>query len=296
MMTPTRAPGAVLTGLLLLGSLLGCQKQEPTLRDHVTLSGTVEASERWSGQVKLTGDVVIPEGVLVSVKPGANVNFVDSSDHDVRVATRSDSTEVLTHDGLVDVVVWGNLRIPASSDAMVYVGTAGEGDFRWGSILFMGPNERSVIRHTEIKHGKGAVVFAGDSKARLEASLVSFGGINVRTFDVARPTLVDNRLENAFAAVYSYHRSEPAVRGNRLTTLTHGVGATDQSQPYVANNTITSAQTAIICMDAARPRIEGNTIRDNDYGLVVRDQARPALRENVIENSGKQDVVGLDGE
>lgn len=282
--------------LALLAGLLGCRQQrDVSLRDHVTPSGTVEASERWSGKIKLTGDVVIPEGITVSVQPGANINFTSASDHDVRITAVSDSTEVLTHDGLIDIIVRGDFQISATEKTMVYVGTDGKkGTFGWGSLIFIGSNESSEIRYVEIKHGQGAVVFADSSKARLENALVSFGGINVRTFDWARPAISNNRLKNAFAAVYSYGMSQPVIRDNRLETLTHGIGTTNRSQPSIEGNIIHSTQTGVICMDAAQPRLTQNTIQDNDRGLVVRDRCRPVLKENDIKNNKQQDVVGLE--
>jgi len=54
----------------------------------ITTSGVLFQDEVWSGEVHITGDVVIPEGRTLTVRAGTTITFTpNSSDNDVGIMT-----------------------------------------------------------------------------------------------------------------------------------------------------------------------------------------------------------------
>jgi len=53
----------------------------------ITTSGTLTQDEIWTGKVLITGDVVIPKGITLTVQAGTFITFSgEGSDNDVETA------------------------------------------------------------------------------------------------------------------------------------------------------------------------------------------------------------------
>ncbi len=67
-----------------------------------TTSGSLIGNEVWSGTVTLTGDIVVPSSVTLTIKPGTRVVFPAGSD-DTSGGEDPARTELIVHGSLVAV-------------------------------------------------------------------------------------------------------------------------------------------------------------------------------------------------
>ncbi len=140
------------TLLFLLSFLFSLQTLSAKVEGSITTSGVLFQDEVWSGQVHVTGDVVIPEGITLTVRAGTTITFMpNSSDNDVKIP-------VLDILGIneCNLIVKGNLRIEGKKDDEVVIGgflhdLDKETTITWGGIIFEGINALSIIRHAKIK-------------------------------------------------------------------------------------------------------------------------------------------------
>ena len=116
--THSRVASAILSVFVWLPGLIELQA--------ATLSGSLAEDEVWTGTVQLTGDVVVPSGVTLTIEPGTQVLLPASAD-DQSGGQYTDRTEVIVNGSLIAVGVLGN-EIVVTSNA----GLPSPGD--WGSI------------------------------------------------------------------------------------------------------------------------------------------------------------------
>lgn len=83
-----------------------------------TTSGILIQDEVWSGNIHLTGDVIIPEGITLVMLAGTVVNFASNhSDYDTRLSLLAGLGE-----GKCNLIVQDNLRIEGEENKVVTVG------------------------------------------------------------------------------------------------------------------------------------------------------------------------------
>ena len=52
----------------------------------LTTAGRLKDDEVWQGEIELTGDVDVPEGVVLKIKPGARIRFTPrASSYDISI-------------------------------------------------------------------------------------------------------------------------------------------------------------------------------------------------------------------
>ncbi len=99
--------------------------------------GEIAASTSWEGVIRLTGTVVIREGVTVTVDPG---------------------TEILVQPGVgADVVVKGRLLVRGTDARPVVFDTAGGCPAGpWGGIVFA-PGSTGVLENSRVRCSSGGI-------------------------------------------------------------------------------------------------------------------------------------------
>ncbi len=162
------------TLLFLLSFLFSLQILSAKVEASITTSGVLFQEEVWSGQVHVTGDVVIPEGITLTVRAGTTITFMpNSSDNDVKIP-------VLDILGInkCNLIVEGNLRIEGEKDDKVIIGELiydvnRQTTITWGGIIFEGTNIDSIIEYSEITHADVAVLCVGSSMPRIVNSVIT---------------------------------------------------------------------------------------------------------------------------
>lgn len=126
--------------MLLFASLLVLLFAPPPALAHPNARfyrGDVTVSTSWEGVIRLTGTVVIREGVTVSVEPG---------------------TEILVQPGeKVDLVVKGRLLVRGMPSRPVIFDTAGGcSEGRWGTLRFE-PGSVGILENAVFRCASGGV-------------------------------------------------------------------------------------------------------------------------------------------
>lgn len=99
--------------------------------------GDITVSTFWEGTIRLTGTVVIREGVTVTVEPGTQI--------------------LVQPDRGADIQVRGRLLVRGTREMPVLFDTAGGCEAGpWGSILFL-PGSAGVLEHARVRCSSGGI-------------------------------------------------------------------------------------------------------------------------------------------
>lgn len=253
------------TFLFLLSFLFSLQALSAKVEDSITTSGVVFQDEVWSGQVHVTGDVVIPEGITLTVRAGTTITFLpNSSDNDVKIAI----LDILGFDKC-NLIVKGDLRIEGKKGNEVVIGGVlhdldKQTTITWGGIIFEGTNIDSIIEYSEIRHADVAVLCAGSSMPRIVNSVITNSDVGIMTFDLSSPRVTSNRIHNS--------------------TL-WSISCYNYSFPMISHNIIESSEVGIGCEDSSLPIIQYNTFGNNSIDILIQDHSNPTEMGNIFENN-----------
>ncbi len=221
----------------------------------ITTSGTLTQDETWTGKVLITGDVVIPEGITLTVLPGTLITFSgDGSDNDVETLVLN---EIWL--GKSNLIVRGDLVVQGKEDSRVVLGglnldanTSAPG--WWGGIIFEGSNVASLIEYAEIRYADVALVFTRSSLPWVVNSTVASNGVGIMTFDFSSPRIIGNVIERS---------------------MLWGISCYGFSFPMISENSIKGGEVGIGCQDSSFPVIQYNELDDNSINILVQEHSHP---------------------
>ena len=264
-----RYRGCICIVILLLSLVIPLQPVAVEAQNRITTSGVLADNETWSGRIHITGDVVVPRGITLTVQPGTVITFTpNSSDNDVKIS-------VLEELGLnkCNLIVKGNLRVEGERNNKVLLGGV-PGDFKWqapiiwAGILFEGTNASSVIKHSEIRYALVALVFSGSSTPRIVNTLIADNDVGIVTFDFSSPQITASRIEkNTLWGISCYDHSFPLLSQNTIKDSEVGVGCEDSSFPIIEYNRFGDNSVDILIQHRSNPETEGNIFDDTSEGI-----------------------------
>jgi RHS repeat-associated protein len=116
-------------------------------RGRPTTVGALTHHETWSGAVAVEGDVIVPEGVTLTLLPGTTLEFpaVLDAAYSGEDPARS---ELIVHGNLIAL---GTAALPIRLGA---AGSAAEGEGSWGGILASGSLR---LRHVTVEHARSGI-------------------------------------------------------------------------------------------------------------------------------------------
>lgn len=255
--------------------------------------GELTENEVWDGRVYITGTVVVPEGITLTIRSGTIVGFEHIED---RIA----------------IIVQGELYAEGAPDRMIVFGSLGKqqeiktsasgqdtitgqvpppntsalppkaGD--WQGITIESQSQNSRFTYCRIQHAANGILCATDS-VQIERCLFSENNIGVLC-DNANPTITANEFNRNGSGLQFRGSAAPEVEYNEFSANRYGIVCEDDSRPRIQHNIIRSNyEYAIICYSTSSPEIVSNNITLNN-GWAVYDGGR--LRDNYI--SGNKQV------
>lgn len=158
-----------------------------------TAMGTIERDTVWSGDVQVTGDVVVAAGATLKVLAGTRVHFAERPRWSCSVFRRSPESQVMevSMRDACDVVVLGRLAVAGSREAPVRLGAGGAA---WGGITCL---ERGAV---DLQH----------------ATIENAPHFCVQALDDARVQATDSDCAGAQYAVWAWGTSEVSWQGGTL--------------------------------------------------------------------------------
>jgi hypothetical protein len=223
--------------------------------------GTLDASATWQGEVTVTGDVVIPAGVTLTIEPGTNVELAAFSDDNPfepaqdRSWDNSKAIAIVTRGGVL--IANGTAEQPitfapsgtdrTAADAMANAGNealAGAWDglqvgsdsqLSYVSLYF--PANGVYVNNAEYNPAQSAMELAG-------VKVVSpvFSGVRVNNANV---NVSHADIRGAGRGVVTEGRGSTQVRHTRIDTAGVGVVAGAQHAVSVTNNIFTNVNTGV---------------------------------------------------
>ena len=234
-----------------------------------TTSGILVQNEVWSGNIRLTGDVAIPEGITLVVLSGTAISFAPNhSDYDARLPLPAKLGR-----GKCNLVVQGNLRIEGEKDNEVIMGDLvydpeRQNKISWGGIIFEGVNALSIVRHAKIRYADVAIVCVNSSSPRIVNNTITENDVGVMTFGFSSPRINENKIHhNTLWAVSCYDYSFPIISQNIITANLVGIGSQDFSFPTISYNTLSENEVGILLQDSSGSSILKNYFQNNTQGL-----------------------------
>lgn len=172
-------------------------------KEAVTLASVITEDTTVSGEVILAEDLLIPEGVTLTMLSGTTVRVLPSDGSRTDAQFLTSETEIMVH---------GELSIPVGPVSFRPQGPGGRGS--WGGIALSSPTARARLIRTTIV---GAETAIGALDGKLIAARSTFSGneIGIAAGPKASTTLQANRYLNNGIGILSLAGGPPLSRHPR---------------------------------------------------------------------------------
>ncbi len=171
------------------------------------VEGTVKTDTTWSGEVLVVGDVLVPEGVTLTVAPGTKVMFSASESSKIEPVFLSMQTEIMVRGRLVVKGEAGNPVTFTAAPEALNTKKPERGD--WGGLIFDGPG------------ASGSSV----SNARFDGADTAVAAYN------SSPSIAGCRFKDCRYGIVCMGKSAPKVTGSVVTGCEFGVVAARGAKP-----------------------------------------------------------------
>jgi len=243
------------------------------------VSGTLTTNTTWSpsgSPYLVTGDILVPSGITLTVDPGVQVRFdkTPPASHSIVVAGtiisvgRPDLRVTFTsNDAFPDRNDWVSIRLDQSKGS-VFEWT----EFSWGSTTL-------DIRHCSPRIANNTI---------LESGLRAIQVLGPNADPIIENNTIATQLFNERTGIITQD-ANPTIRNNVLTDNYFGIFVYLGGQPLIVNNTIRNGWVGLFIVSSS-PIVTNNLIEGNglaDYGgtgLLLSDSP-VTLLDNVIRNN-----------
>ncbi len=292
--------------LALTCCYLGCQGGALNLNSVggsgiIEKSGELTENEVWDGRIYVTGTVIVPEGITLTIRSGSIVGF-EPMDTPGEILVRG---ELYAEGSPELMIVFGSLGAQPTEQQETAPSAASPitsgygfpqtqtpiqatpmtaappkaGDWRGIRIEAQSPNSR--LTYCRIQHATAGITIVADS-VQIERCLFSMNNIGVLC-ENANPTLTNNEFNRNGTGLQFRGAAASDVEHNAFAANEYGIICEDDSRPRIVYNEIrANYQHAIVCYSTASPEIVSNNITMN-VGWAVYDGGR--LRDNYISGN-----------
>jgi hypothetical protein len=284
---------------LLLGAGAGAGAQELIL----------DKNTEWSGALDFKTDVVVKEGVTLTVKPGAKAVFGPGA----------------------RLVVLGNLSAEGSPEENVYLGPGAEGekkDQKWGGLVFGGVASSRVSRarivgaekieasassvtfsDSVIEKGVNGFIFVTGGRSLIEKCRISDmaeSGITVTLnslvevynsqIERCKKNGVSNNQHGAIRVGtstvtdcetgISVTGDLSSVTDNTIRKCKQGIAVSQGNEgTKIFGNSVSEAEIGIYCFRFASPEVIANTVTKSETGIKCFQTSNPIIAHNKLEGN-----------
>ena len=232
----------------------------------VTKSGRLAENEVWSGNILVADDVIVPEGVTLTIQPGAIVGY-------------STEGKPLT------LTVNGTLYAEGDEQERILF-TSLTRDHQpggWDGIVFGKSSLNSRLSFCIIQYHQ-QILCLSDS-VNIADNVITSGGAAGIVCDLASPVVENNEMTKNEVAIKCLGDAAPEISRNLIQANTFGIICEDDATPNIFRNIISdNRQDGITCYGTAMPTITSNNILRNG-GWAVYDGGR--LSDNFIKGNNK---------
>lgn len=263
----------LLTAACLLLLLVACSPTRPPL----VITGPIAAPQQWSGLVRIDGDVVIEESVVVQIAPGTEIVFLPPSPGADRFVDHP-------HFAGSELIVRGRLLAEGTAAAPIVFRhldpSAPAGS--WGGInLVQSPG--SSFRHCRFTQADSAI-HSQEATVAIACSVFAGNRVAIR-FHSSAIAITDNRLERNGTAI-RFHFGAPTITGNLLLGNDKGLFITAAPADYrIFGNAIVASREAQVVLGEEVP--DDVNLAENYWGSVD-----PRQIEGAFFDGRRSDYLG----
>ncbi|MGA1823403.1 MAG: NosD domain-containing protein [bacterium] len=166
-----------------------------------TTTGTLTEDEIWAGTVEITGDVIVPSGITLTVEPGTVIEFVSGEGLELIV----EGTLIAEGDAENLIMFTSNAQEPKAEDwTWVYFGEGSEGSLNYCTIMYANTGCRikassSVIANSTLEQNRVGINL-GNSNAEIVKNRIAHNGIGI-TADYSEPAITHNHICSIYATI-----------------------------------------------------------------------------------------------
>lgn len=259
-------------------------------------NGTLSQDETWSGVVQVTGNVIVPEGVTLTIAPGTIIRFAHNRENDFSLTLNNyfdwPKPALYVYGTLISIGSPENLII-FTSDAPNPRGA----DWRGIIIRAKSPNpaDKSIIKYTIIEYAHKSIMFSGGQGSHhiVENNIIRFA--DQLFFKECTPVLFicfgNPELEGGSGITY-WDGSSPIVRGNILYSNTHALEVGGGGTPVFENNLVCfnkkldynpfGANGVRTWGTESSPVFRNNLFCGNDLGIEFNWGSKALVENNII--------------
>lgn len=242
---------------------------------------TIAKDTTWGGEVLVTGDVHVPEGVTLTIAPGTTVRFR-------KIGPESDRNLFGTNSPYypqAEIIVTGRLvaRGTAAKPILFTSAEAKPQPSDWGALNFLG-GSGNVVEHCRVEyayngvHAHGAQVLIANGVFTKNAVAIS-----VKKEEEAKGTpgfgipadiqVTGNLIEDNRGGVNVRSSRAVITRNTIRDNKFFGIWVKEQCRGEISRNEITANQKGIFFYKAEGMTITANNISGNlDYNLAIADE------------------------
>lgn len=194
------------------------------------ISGRISQDTRWSGQIYVDGDIVVPKGVTLSIDSGSRIIFKAKQDK-LQSGNSVDRIEFIILGKLLAKGKPRNAKIIFTSDAPE------QRINDWYGIVIKNLSDTSILQHCIIEYGYKGITCYGSSPL-IEDCEIRFNYMAGISCEVrSRPIIRNNTIfGNDFAGINCELASFPLIENCSIIQNANGVMIFDRSQPDMGHN------------------------------------------------------------
>ena len=211
----------------------------PSAKAPVEVSGVLLGKTVLQGSVVMTGDILIPFGSRLIIRPGTTIVVRNSESTKIDPEYLSAQTELL---------VRGSLSVEGEPDAVV-----------------------SFIPETAVAAGEVAwagIILDGATETKIENARLTQPDTGLLIID-SSPEITHNRISRARYGIV-IQGGNARILGNEITLGEGGIFCWNQANPYLKDNLVVANDEEGIVVDrSSKPYLDRNIVSGNSIGLVV---------------------------
>jgi hypothetical protein len=302
--TPTSVPSPTASP-----TLVPTRAPTPTAITNRTTSGHVEEDETWRGQLLITGDVLVPPGVTLTIEPGTTIRFTAQSDDQHTKEELDPEDESTWPATMISILVSGVLDARGTGDQPIVFTSDSEspGELDWQSIMvegsgtvrldhvtlehsFLGlelnaPSHQLSVRRTTFRDITTCAICGHGAPPNDEPLIISdnrfirCGREAIDTYRGQRIVVRHNVFAENYVAIMSVG-SSITVEGNLFINNIRGIGVVEGGTPEIIGNEFTRSSGAAIFVTDASPTVANNNLYDNVLNFQMEGGSQDAVATN----------------
>ena len=254
--------GLIFVIVLLSGCIQQGKKPEGSVKIHdQNISGEIKQDQIWSGEIKVTGDIEVKEGITLTILPGTIVKVTAFSDdqhsgtdrpHDPPFPKDPDRIETKS----IQIIIRGTLNATGTPDKRIIFTYERKGTtYDWdGLYISHGKLEYAIVeyaRYNNLQESSDVVIANNVFRNILECCLC------IGHSKPINPKILNNEIYNCGHEGIDYAGGSALIKGNHFHRENPGI----QPDPSIGG-------VGIVVYKNAYPTIEDNVFERNSQAIV----------------------------